>query len=155
MIEKSSSTVDESKKIICRKCGKENPVDAKFCLNCGSRLYRVDGGNLRDLRSLFLVGSLYLLLSAITLSDIFLLFILYLIPGLTGLYVTFLLNRGVKGSPVKLLSILSLGMGFLVTLWIYYNGLVTAGLTAGGLIGPSWIIFLVTGWRLWKRRSEI
>jgi ribosomal protein L40E len=141
---KEDDSEKEEKVVLCQKCGKINPRDAKFCLNCGNRLYILIGGeDLKEVTTLFILGSLYLLLFSIIsmVTTGFWFFLLYLIPGLTGLYVVFLFNKGVKGLIAKLLSILTLALGLSLTMLTYTV--------------PAWIIFLITGWRLWQKRSQI
>lgn len=136
----------------CRKCGFENPEGLKFCGNCGSRLNVVEPSRFESLAFLQLAGSLYLLISLIfnALVQASLLFVIpYLLSCLLGLYSSYMFYVGRVGREVKVVSALAIALGLSFTLLLFL-----IGLGVRGVIGPAWVIFLISAWVLWRTRKQ-
>lgn len=149
----------ESKgKKVCPKCAWKNPKEASFCLKCGSKLEIVKEPKrapLEGLAFLYIVGSLYTILSAafnpfVRESPLYL--PLYLASGILGLCTTYALHQRKGGKWTRvLLSSASVALGFAGTFRLFLVGLMLRE-EIRGIFGPAWIIFLITVWKLWRDR---
>lgn len=141
-----------NREVKCPKCGYGNPDEAIFCLKCGAKLGVADGGAFEGLVFLHLAGSLYVLLSAalnalVQASTVIL--ALYIVPGVLGLYVAYTLHTRRAVRWTKFLSLTTVTLGLVGTLLLFI-----IGLRIRRVVGPAWIIFLITGWKLWRDRYE-
>jgi len=137
----------------CPKCGARNPEGAKFCNNCGARLQVAVEGGFEGLVYLHLVAALYMLLSAafnaiVQGSPLFL--GLYVVAGVLGICVAYALRAGKVKGWVKLASFIMIVSGLIGTTLMFL-----IGLEIKGVIGPAWVIFLVTAWKLWQDRRSL
>lgn len=140
----------------CSKCGFENQPDLKFCGNCGAELRKAPEGakNKSEVLGLmYFTGAIYLLLSLglnqLVRSTI-LFSVPYLVAGLVGLYVGYRFYTGRRvNRTLSALSILVIVIGLVFTALLF-----AIGLGAKGVIGPSWVIFAVTAFALWKRNRQ-
>jgi len=137
----------------CNKCGFDAAPEAKFCPNCGARLFVARAPSqkaLEGLAFLHLAGGAYVLITAManTLVQASLLFLVpYILVGVLGLFVGGqFYTRKVAGRWTKGLSLAVVIIGLAVTISVYVVGL---GRLVG-VIGPAWIIFAFTGWALVK-----
>jgi len=150
---KPSMLGDMKKMEPCPKCGMKNLEGAKFCNNCGTRLQAAPKGDFEGLSSLYLVGALYSLLSVafntLIRADL-LLFGSYLVAGIFGLYIAYALKAGGIKGWIKYISMVTVAAGLIGTSLLFL-----IGLGIKGVIGPGWVIFLVTGWKLWKGRHNL
>jgi ribosomal protein L40E len=138
----------------CPKCGMKNPKGAKFCNNCGlqfsvtkekSKLYY------EALSSLHLVAALYCLIYALNFGQTsLLLLILYVVPGVLGLYLFYAFKVGKIQKWTRLASECMVIVGLIGTFIMF---LIAATSPVGPIIEPAWIIFVVILWELWKSRS--
>ena len=138
---------------VCPKCETKNPENAKFCNSCGARLQIAVKGGFEGLVALHTVAALYVLLSVafnrlVQVSPIFL--SLYLVAGVLGLVVAYALNAGKIGPWTKFLSLAMVVVGIVGTAFLFI-----VGLTIAGVVGPSWVIFLATAWKLWQDRRSL
>lgn len=143
------------KRVKCPKCGFENLPDATFCSGCGARLKPLPAevkGRFEALSLLLLVGSVYLFVSLAV--NVIMQVLLFAVPSFVsavfGVYAGYKLYRGKVGSGVVASSATAIGVGFAVTLVVFW-----LGLDVKGVFGPAWVIFLVAAWRLWKDRQVI
>ena len=139
--------------VICHKCGARNPKGAKFCNNCGVRLQLTVKGGFEGLVYLHVVAALYVLLSAafnalVQASPLFL--GLYVVAGVLGICVAYALSSGKVGGWVKFASLIMTILGLIGTILMFL-----IGLEIKGVIGPAWILFLATAWKLWKDRHSL
>jgi hypothetical protein len=147
-----------SESVKCRKCGFENPPNAKFCNNCGARLnerlsFTAKAPKFEGLALLHVVGSAYLLISLlfnslIQASTMFM--ISYLASGLLGLYTGYEFYKGYSRKYLKIISVLAVAIGLMSTLILFL-----IGLGVRGVIGPAWIIFATSLWTLWRERRNL
>jgi hypothetical protein len=138
----------------CGKCGFDNPEGLKFCGNCGARLSTAAvTPKFEGLALLHITGSIYLLVSLIfnalvQASPAFL--APYIVSALLGLYAGYELYTGKVGKHLKIVSALAIIIGLASTLILFL-----IGLGIRGVIGPAWIIFLISAWTLWKERKKM
>lgn len=151
---------EEAENVIqCGKCGFQNPAGAKFCLNCGKSLAipaTVPSAGFDGLSLLHFTGSIYILISVAfnelyRVSLIFLgIFIAVPIMGLGVAYGFYTWQKVTHRKLVQVVSVVTIALGFSVTFVLFY-----LGLNVSGVIGPAWVIFLVTGWKLWTDRNRL
>jgi len=144
---------DVQKSIKCVKCDFENPANMKFCGNCGAKLsVTPTTPEFEGLTLLHITGSAYLLISLIfnTLVKDTVLVVPYLASGLLGLYAGYEFYKGKTGMWSKIISILAIVMGVVSTSYLFWMGL-----ELRGVIGPAWVIFLISAWLLWKDRGRL
>jgi hypothetical protein len=143
----------------CGKCGSENPPGAKYCLNCGKKLVGpVEPGfrSFEGLSLLHLAGSAYVLISVLFNELIFghpLFLVPYLVAGLLGLAAAYEFHNWLNVERKRLIiaiSMLTISLGFGATFVLFL-----VGLTVHGVIGPTWVIFLLNGWKLWADRHKL
>ncbi len=132
-----------------------NDAGIKFCGNCGVELRAT---RLTDyveaLAILHIASSLYVLLtlgSSYLVQHVLLLLIPYVVVGVAGLYIGYEMHLGNGGTWLKVASAITIGLGLAMTSVLYVFGLVYAA----GLVGPSWVLFLVCAWLLWVSRKSI
>lgn len=140
-------------KSVCPKCGKENPEDAVFCNSCGAKLLIAGKGGFEGLISLHVVAVLYTFLSVafnelVRVAPLFL--SLYLATGVLGLIVVYALAAGKAKGWTKFVSVAMIATGLAGSFLLFL-----IGLTLRGIIGPDWVIFIVTGALLWKDRRSL
>ncbi len=139
--------MSENKK--CPKCEFENPPTLKFCGNCGSRL-DVPASKLKRYEALGLLhftGALYLLISIfsnVLVNASMLIMLLYAISGILGLLAGYQFFTGNVRKYTKYVSLISIIVGLAATVLLFVMGLLLQG-----VVGPAWVIFLVTGFALW------
>lgn len=138
---------------VCPKCETKNPENAKFCNSCGARLQVVVKGGFEGLVALHTVAALYVLLSVtfnrlVQASPIFL--SLYVVAGVLGLGGAYALNAGKIKTWTKFLSLAMVVVGIVGTTLLFI-----LGLTIEGVVGPAWVIFLATAWKLWQDRHSL
>jgi hypothetical protein len=130
-----------------------NGVGIKFCGNCGVELRAtILTDYVEALAFLHIASSLYVLLtlgSNYLVQHIFFLLILYAVVGVAGLYIGYEIHRGAGGIWLKVASAITIGLGLATTSFLY-----VLGLYLGGLVGPSWVLFLVCAWLLWVSRKS-
>jgi hypothetical protein len=142
------------KRVKCPKCGFENLPEARYCSSCREELgvdVRAVGGRFEGLTLLHLVGSFYVLVSLVfnevVRASLFFM-VPYLVSGVLGLVCAWGFSHWssikVKGL-VKLLSVISVGVGLIGTFLLF-----VIGLDLKGIVGPAWLIFLVSAWKLWR-----
>ena len=151
---------EEAEKLIsCEKCGFQNPTGAKFCLNCGKSLVisaSVPSPGFDGLSLLHFTGSIYILISVLfnalyRASWIFLgLFLAVAVMGLCVGYGFYSWQKVTRRRLVKAVSAVTVGLGFGVTFVLFY-----LGLNVSGVVGPAWVIFVVTGWKLWTDKKRL
>jgi hypothetical protein len=137
----------------CPKCGAKNPEGAKFCNNCGTRLQLAVKSNFEGLAYLHLATALYVLLSVafnalVRASPLFL--GLYVVAGVLGMCVAYALSTGKVRSWIKPASLVAIIAGLTGTTFMFI-----IGLEIKGVIGPAWVLFLATAWKLWKDRVRV
>jgi len=138
---------------VCPKCGAENLENAKFCNNCGAWLKRTIKVGFEELITLHMLAALYSLLSAAFNSLIqatSLLWELYLAAGALGIYCAYALNAGMIKRWTKFVSLAMIAVGLAGTTLMFI-----IGLRLKGAVGPGWVIFLVTAWKLWQNRYNL
>jgi len=141
--------------IKCRKCGFENPPNFKFCGNCGEKLVEVEAApRFEGLALLHITASIYLIISLIfnavvQASPAFI--IPYIISALLGLYAGYSFHMGRIGKYLKIASVIAIILGLASTFILFLIGL---GMLRG-VVGPAWIIFLISAWTLWKTRKRL
>lgn len=144
-----------SERVKCVKCGFENPSGMKFCGNCGAKLvFEELPPESEALTLLHLTGSLYLVMSLVfnSLARASPLFVaLYTTSALLGLYAAYSIRKQTKAKHSKIVSVMAIIAGFSGTLLLFIIGL----LELRGIVGPAWIIFLISGYMLWKNREKI
>ena len=142
----------------CSKCGFKNSAAGKYCSNCGSKLRTSELEVKFDFYSLFLIhltGSLYVLFSILAnelVRATILILIPYLISGILGLfsaYQFFYWKNVKRKSLTKIVSVITVIVGFGITFILFF-----LGLSLSGAIGPGWVIFLINGVQLWVNRKE-
>jgi hypothetical protein len=152
--------VEKETGIACENCGFVNPSGVKFCSNCGKNLAVVSIPTER-FESLFLLnlaGSLYVLMSVLfnevySISPIFLTaFLAVSVLGLIAAYGFYSWSKidSKKKLLIKVISGLTVVLGFSSTFFMFY-----LGLAVSGVIGPIWIIYVILGWRLWTDRQKL
>lgn len=143
----------------CGKCGFQNPADAKFCLNCGKSLAistLSPSSGFEGLALLHFTGSIYVLVSVVfnelyRVSPVFLgLFLAVGFLGLGAAYGFSVWPKVTRRKLVQALSAVTIAVGFASTLILFY-----LGLGVSGVVGPAWVIFVVTGWKLWTDRNKL
>ena len=132
----------------CPKCGFENAAGVRFCGSCGRKLQVVSNSEyVEALAMLHIASSLYFLVS-IAFNTIVEHFLIFLIPfsvvGLAGVYIGIQLHRGVLTAWLRAASAIVCGLGFASSSYLF-----VLGLTVGGVVGPSWVLFLICGVLLW------
>ena len=145
------------KRAKCPKCGFENLPMASFCSGCGARLKPLPvevKGRFEALSLILLVGSVYLFVSlAVNLVMQWLWFAVpSFVSAVLGIYAGCRLYGGKAGSVVLASSAIAIGVGFAVTLVVFCLPFCFA---LPNVFGPSWVIFLVAAWKLWKDRQVI
>ncbi len=137
----------------CPVCGFDSPQNLRFCGNCGTRLTRnAEPERFEGLASLHLATSLYLILSVAfngLVQSTAILFIPYSASGILGMYASYSLFQRRRRRWVSAASVLAITIGFSSTFFLFI-----LGLAVKGVIGPVWVIFLLTGWFLWKTRKS-
>lgn len=84
-------------------------------------------------------------------SYIFLgLFLAVAIMGLGAAYGFNSWGRVTRRRLVQVVSAVTVGLGFGVTFVLFY-----LGLSVSGVVGPAWVFFVVTGWKLWTDRNRL
>ena len=145
--------------LICGKCGSPNPASAKFCLNCGKSLAvsaALPSSGFEGLSLLHFTGSIYVLVSVVfnelyRLSPIFLgLFFAVGFLGLGAAYGFYVWPKVTRRKLVQAISAVTIAVGFGSTFILFY-----LGLGVSGVVGPAWVIFVVTGWKLWADRNKL
>jgi len=141
--------------IKCKKCGFENPPNFKFCGNCGEKLVEAEAvPRFEGLALLHITASIYLIISLIfnavvQASPAFI--TPYIISALLGLYAGYRFYTGRTGKHLKIVSAIAIILGLASTFILFLVGL---GMLRG-VIGPAWIIFLISAWTLWKMRKRL
>ena len=141
--------------IKCKKCGFENPPNFKFCGNCGEKLVEAEAvPRFEGLALLHITASIYLIISLIfnavvQASPAFI--TPYIISALSGLYAGYRFYTGRTGKYLKIVSAIAIILGLASTFILFLIGL---GMLRG-VIGPAWIIFLISTWTLWKMRKRL
>jgi len=141
--------------IKCKKCGFENPPNFKFCGNCGEKLVEAEATpRFEGLALLHITASIYLIISLIfnvvvQASPAFI--TPYIISALLGLYAGYRFYAGRTGKHLKIVSAIAIILGLASTFILFLVGL---GMLRG-VIGPAWIIFLISAWTLWKMRKRL
>lgn len=152
-----SLTVENT--IICGKCGFRNPAGAKFCLNCGKSLVvsaPLPSVSFDGLSLLHFTGSAYILISVLfnelyKASVVFLgIFVAIAIMGFGLAYGFYSWKKVTRRKVVQAVSGVTIVLGFVSTFILFF-----LGLNVSGIVGPAWIIFLVTGWKLWADRNRL
>jgi len=95
-----------------------------------------------------MTGSAYLLVSALLNSlvkSVHTLLIFYIASGIFGLCTAFMFHERGMDDLTRFLSMATVLGGLLATSWTYY-----LGLGMKGVVGPTWVIFLVAALRLWQ-----
>ena len=151
---------EEAEKVIpCGKCGFRNPAGAKFCLNCGKSLATsamLPSAGFDALSLLHFTGSIYILISLVfnelyRTSLVFLaLFLAVAIMGMGSAYEFYVWLKVTRRKLVQATSAVTIALGFSVTFVLFY-----LGLNVSGIVGPAWVIFAVTGWKLWADRTKL
>jgi len=135
----------------CSRCGFDNPPDMKFCGNCGAKLtVAAVARRFEALASTHMIGSLYLILSAIfnALVKANIIFLsLYIASAILGIYVGYEVYKGKFELHIRILSAIAIALGLISTMILFI-----IGLGVKGVIGPAWIIFLINAILLWKSR---
>jgi hypothetical protein len=143
----------------CGKCGFQNPVGAKFCLDCGKSLAisaLSPSAGFDGLSLLHFTGSVYILVSLAfnelyRVSPVFLgLFLAVAIMGLGVAYGFYVWSKVTRRKLVQAVSAVTIVLGFGSTFILFY-----LGLGYSGVVGPAWVIFVVTGWKLGADRKRL
>ena len=153
------SQKESENEIICGNCGFRNPAGAKFCLNCGKSLAisaLSPSQGFDGLSLLHFTGSIYVLVSLMfnelyRWSPIFLgLFLAVGFLGLGAAYGFYAWQKVTQRKLVQAVSAVTIALGFASTFILFY-----LGLGVSGVVGPAWVIFVVTGWKLWADRNRL
>jgi hypothetical protein len=138
----------------CPKCGFSNSSNLKYCGNCGARLLQPrTGRTLQSLSLLLIATSLYLVISILSdrvVQSYILILAGYLVSALLGSYVGYQILQERSGKGLVVAAAASITTGFVFSFTLYL-----VGLSAGGVVGPVWIFFVVMAWLLLKSRREI
>ncbi len=137
----------------CPKCGYENPPEAKYCINCGYRLFQEEIERLEGSGLLLLTSGIIMIVTFLfnALLRVFpLLELIYIIFGVASIYSGYRLYRGVRSPADVMIASLSIIFGFAGTLLLYLYGLALKG-----LVTPDWIIYLVAAIKLYNDRQKI
>ena len=151
-------------KKVCPKCEWKNPKEASFCLKCGSKIEVVklaERASLEGLIFVHIVGSLYAILSVafnayVRVFPFYLLF--YVVSGILGLAAAYALHQEKGRKWMKtLLSFATVALGLVGTFRLFLiSQLLRAELRELlPLVGPAWIIFVITGFKLWQDRNRL
>jgi len=147
------------KMTVCPKCRWKNPEEAVFCLKCGSKIRKVKEAPapLEGLISLHIVGSLYVILSAVFnpfVRESALYLPLYSASGILGLFTAYTLHyKGIKWTKI-ILSSATVALGFAGTFRLFLIGLMLRE-EIRGIFAPAWIIFLIIALKLWQDRHRL
>lgn len=102
-------------------------------------------------------GSAYLFISSafnFLVKSVHALLVFYITAGIVGLCAALLFNDRRTDDLTRFLSLAAVVGGVAATGLVSYIGL---GL--GGVVGPGWLIYLITAWKLWKlpkrRRKKV
>jgi len=151
---------NQKKTAVCPKCGWKNPEEAVFCLKCGSKIQKMEEAlaPLEGLTFLYIVGSLYTILSAVFnpfVRESALYLPLYFASGILGLCTAYVLHQKKGGKWAKiLLSSATVALGFAGTFRLFLIGLMLRE-EIRGIFSPAWIIFLITALKLWQDRHRL
>ena len=114
---------------------------------------------LEGLTYLFVVGSLYTILSVVFnpfVRDSAIYMPLYLVSGILGLFTAYALHQIKGGKWIKiLLASATIVLGFAGTFRLFFVGLLLESEEIRGMFAPSWVIFLTTAWKLWRDRHRL
>ena len=111
------------------------------------------GGRVEALAFLHLATSLYVLIPLVSSSLVQaapFFYIPYAVVGLTGTYIGSELLVGRGGMWLKVASAITICLGMSVSSYLFFLGLIVRG-----IVGPTWVLFLVCAWLLWSVRKSI
>jgi uncharacterized protein (DUF983 family) len=137
----------------CPKCGAMNAETAKFCNTCGAQLQVTAVSGVEGLVSLHVVVALYVFISLAVnaLIQASLLFLsLYIVTGVLAIVGVSLLRTERGRRWAKFVSVAMIGAGIVGTFLFWL-----IGLAVSGVVGPAWVIFIVTIWQLWRDRRSL
>lgn len=142
----------KAESVKCPECGFENLLGAKFCSSCGLSFKPAAKGRFDAIVALLLVGSFYLFVSLVfnaIMQQVWYFSVPAAVSGLLGLYAAYRLNRGEGNAAAFASAATSVGVGFAVTFLIFL-----IGLDIMGVFGPAWVIFVATGYWLYRSRGR-
>jgi uncharacterized protein (DUF983 family) len=137
----------------CPKCEAMNSDTAKFCNTCGAQLQVTAVSGVEGLVSLHVVVTLYVFISLVVnaLIQASLLFLsLYVVTGVLAIVGVSLLQMKRGRRWAKFVSVAMIGVGLVGTFLFWL-----IGLAVSGVVGPAWVIFIVTIWQLWRDRRSL
>jgi len=137
----------------CPKCGYDNPMEAKYCLNCGFKLAQEEKYKLEAEGMLLIASGIILLLTLLfnaLIKILPLLSLIYLVFGITSIYSGFRLYSGSSSIFNLILATMSIAFGFGGSFFLYL-----LGLSLKGLVSPDWIIYLIAAYKLYADRKRL